>query len=154
VKSVQRIPLAGPVVEASGDGARALAEAYWAEIRKLTAGLVRVHDTTRGPELMLAWSIALFRFGPALSVADSERVECRFEIIGGVLAKQEGGSLAFIQRSTPGPELEVSVEGYVPLLSSPRERRSLRRLVYRQVQERAHTAIGRRYLDRMAERAR
>jgi hypothetical protein len=95
--------------------------------------------------------LALFRFGPAATTVTPELVECRFAILGGLLAKEEAGSLAFVQRSSPRLELEVSVTDYVPFLSSRRARPSLRHFVYRQVQERLHAAIGRRYLARMAE---
>lgn len=147
--SVQRIELTRPVVEPTVRGAVALADAYWDEIRRLTAGLVRSRRTAGALELQLAGVLALFRFGAPRTTADPRKIESVYPIVGGLLAKQEGGRLAFIQRAAPTPELVVSVEGYVPLLSSGR-RRSLRRFVYRQVQERAHAAIGRRYLERMA----
>jgi hypothetical protein len=148
--TVQTIVLAKPAVEPTAGGASKLADAYWAEIRRLTGGLVRVRSTGGGPELRLS-GVALFRFGPATTTATPELVECRFAIVGGVLAKEEAGSLVFAQRTAPRLELEVSVTDYVPFLSSRRQRRSLRRFVYRQVQERLHSAIGRRYLTRMAE---
>lgn len=148
---MQRIALGRPVVEPSATGAVALADAYWAEVRRATGGLVRARRTRGGVELLLG-RITLFRFGPPRATAVDGAIECRFPIAGGLLAKEEGGSLAFVQRVRP-PELEVSVEDYVPRLSSIRERPSLRRFVYRQVQERAHVAIGRRYLARMAARS-
>ena len=148
--TVQKIVLARPAVEPTEHGASELADAYWAQIRRLTRGLVRVRPTGRGPELRL-WGVALFRFGPATTTVTPELVECRYAIVGGLLAKEEAGSLAFAQRKEPRLELEVSVTDYVPFLSSRRERRSLRGFVYRQVQERLHAAIGRRYLARMAE---
>lgn len=149
--SVQRIALERPVVEPGLDGAVALADAYWSEIQRVTAGLVRARRTQGGVELRLA-RIALFRFGRPRTTAVDGAVEARFPIVGGLLAKGEGGSLVFLQGAQP-PELVVSVEGYVPRLSSTRGRWSLRRFVYRQVQERAHVAIGRRYLARMAARS-
>jgi hypothetical protein len=147
--TVQTIVLQRPAVEATERGATELADAYWAQVRRLTRGLVRVRPTGRGPELRLS-GVALFRFGPATTTVTPELVECRFAIVGGLLAKEEAGSLVFAQRTTPRLELEVSVTDYVPFLSSRRERRSLRRFVYRQLQERLHAAIGRRYLARMA----
>lgn len=149
---MQRIALERPVVEPSAAGALALADAYWAEIRRTTGGLVRARRTHGGVELRLG-RLALFRFGPPRTTAIDGAIECRFPIAGGLLAKEEGGSLAFVQRARP-PALEVSVEDYVPRLSSARRRRSVRRFVYRQVQERAHAVIGRRYLARMAARSR
>ncbi len=152
--TVQRIAVSGPVVEATECGALGLAGAYWDEIRRVTVGLVRVRATPNGPELRLARLVTLFRFGPPRTTACDGEVECRFAIVGGLLAKEERGWLKFTQRSSPNPELEISVEDYVPLLSSTRKRKSVRRFVYRQVQERAHRAIGLRYLERMAARAR
>lgn len=148
--AAQRIGLTGPVVEPSDRGARTLADAYWREIRRVTLGLVRARREDGGVGLVLAGLVTLFRFGPPETVADAERVECRYPITGGVLAKHAGGSLSFVQRCGPAPELIVTVEGYVPRLSSGRTRRSLSRFVYTQIQERAHAGIGRRYLDRMA----
>ena len=151
--AVQRIALARPAVGATERGAGDLAGAYWSEIRSLTRGLVRVRTTVRGVDVRLA-GLTLFRFGPAATTVTAELVECRFAILGGLLAKEEAGALVFVQRSSPGLELEVAVTDYVPFLSSERERRSVRRFVYRQVQERLHRAIGRRYLARMAARSR
>jgi hypothetical protein len=148
--SVQRISLTRPAVETTSTGAAALADAYWAEIDRLTGGLVRIHRTGADLELRLAGLIPLLRFGAPRLVAHEELVACVFPITGGVLAKEERGTLAFTQRSEPDPELVVSVEDYIPRLSSRRERWSIRRAVYREVQERVHTAIGWRYLARMA----
>lgn len=152
--AVQRIAVTGPVVEATERGALGLADPYWDEIRRVTVGLVRVRVTPGGPQLRLARLVTLFRFGPPRTTSRDDEVECRFAIVGGLLAKEERGWLTFTQRLTPNPELEVSVEDYVPLLSSTRKRKSARRFVYRQVQQRAHRAIGLRYLERMAARAR
>lgn len=152
-RSVQRIALDSAVVELTERGARALADAYWAEVRRVTVGLVRPRRTGGGIELRFA-GVVLFRFGAPLAAADDRQTEVRFPIVGGLLAKEEGGSLAFVQRVKPSPEIEVSVEDYIPFLSSDRQRRSLRRFAYRQVQERAHSFIGRRYLERMAARSR
>lgn len=151
--SVQTVAVTGLVVSPSERGGLALAEAYWAEIRRRTGGLVRVRRGTAGVELRMA-RLTLFRFGaPRIVVAD-ELVECSFPITGGLLAKKEGGFLTFVQRTIPRPELEVSVRDYVPFFGSTREGRSLRGLVYSVVQERAHAAICHGYLARMAARAR
>lgn len=152
--SLQTIALSGPVVEQTERGALALAAPYWAEIRRLTAGLVTARSDERGVELRLAGALTLFRFGPARPATAPGRVECRFPIAGGLLAKEERGWLTFTQRTTEPPRLEIAVEDYVPALSSQRDRLSLRRFAYRELQERAHRAIGRRYLRRMARRAR
>jgi len=147
--SVQKVELAAPVVEISERGAQRLADAYWAEIRRRTGGLVRARRAPAGVELRLA-RVTLFRFGaPRIATANGV-VECSLPIVGGLLAKEQGGFLTFVQRTAPTPELEVSVTDYVPFFSSPRTRRSVRRFLYRQVQERAHAAISRGYLARLA----
>lgn len=151
--AVQRIAVTGPVVAPTERGALGLSDPYWHEIRRVTLGLVSMRMTPAGPELRLARLVTLFRFGPPEAAARDDEVVCRFAILGGLLAKEEGGWLTFTQRTAPNPELEVTVEDYVPLLSSTRKRRSVRRFVYRQVQQRAHRAIGLRYLERMAARA-
>lgn len=151
--ALQTIELAGPVVEETERGALALSEPYWAEIRRVTLGLVAARARAHGVELRLARTVTLFRFGSPRTATEPGWVECRFAITGGLLAKEERGWLTFTQRIADSPRLEVSVEDYVPRLSSQRESKSLRRLVYRQVQERAHRAIGQRYLERMARRA-
>ena len=150
--SVQTVALDGLVVSPSEDGALALADASWAEIRRRTGGVVRIRRRAAGIELRLA-RLTLFRFGAPRTVVTDGLVECSFPIAGGLLAKAEGGFLTFVQRTTP-PELEVSVRDYVPFFSSTRERRSLRGFLYRVVQERAHAAISHGYLARMAARAR
>ena len=149
---MQTVALDGLVVRPSEDGGLALADAYWREIRRRTGGLVRARRSHANVELRLA-RITLFRFGPPRTAVSDGLVECSFPIIGGLLAKKEGGFLTFVQRTTP-PELEVSVRDYVPFFSSTRERRSLRGFLYRVVQERAHAAISHGYLARMAARAR
>jgi hypothetical protein len=151
--SVQTVALNGLVVSASEHGGLALADAYWAEIRRRTRGIVRVRRGAAGVEIRLA-RLTLFRFGAPRTVVDDGLVECSFPITGGLLAKEQGGFLTFVQRTAPQPELAVSVRDYVPFFSSGRERRSLRGFLYRVVQERAHAAISHGYLARMAARAR
>ena len=147
--TLQKIDLARPAVAATEAGAAQLSDTYWEEVGRLTGGLIRRRDTVRGSELRLA-GVTLFRFAEAVTTVTPELVESRFAILGGLLAKEEAGALTFAQRSAPRFELEVSVTDYVPRLSSRRERRSLRHFIYRQVQERLHTIVGRRYLARMA----
>lgn len=151
--SEQRIRLTRPVVESSERGAGELVEAYWDEIRRITLGLVRARATTGSAELALVGAVSLFRFGAPEVSATADRVECRFPIVGGVLAKRSGGSLTIAQRAGPSPELVVTVEDYAPRLDSGRPRGGLRTLAYRHLQQPVHAAIGRRYLDRMAARS-
>ena len=152
--TVQKVTLTRPVVADTERGALGLADPYWREIRRLTIGLVRARTARPGLELRLVGAVSLFRFGPPSASAGAGLTECRFAIVGGLLAKEEGGWLTFTQRTAPALELEVSVEDYVPRLSSTRRRGSFRRFAYRQVQERAHRAVGKRYLARMASGSR
>lgn len=145
----QRVELSSPVVESSELGARALAQAYWEEIARLTLGLVRARPVGGGVVIALGRRIPLLRFGPPETTASESIVECRFPIEGGLLAKRSGGSLTLQQVAAPAPELAVVVEGYFPRLDSGRPR-GLRTLTYHEVQERIHSLIGRRYLERMA----
>jgi hypothetical protein len=145
----QRIGLRRPAVESSERGARSLAEAYWDEISRLTLGLVRARPVGGGVEIALGRRLPLLRFGPPVTTASERVVECRFPIEGGLLAKRSGGSLALRQVVEPSPELAVLVEGYAPRLDSGRPR-GLRTFTYRSVQERIHSLIGRRFLERMA----
>jgi hypothetical protein len=48
------------------------------------------------------------------------------------------------------PELELAVAGYFPRLGGSSRQRSLRRALYSALQERAHRAISRRFLERAA----
>jgi len=146
----QRIDLARPAIEGSERGALTLADAYWDEIARITRGLVRSRPVEGGVELALAGAVSLLRFGPPVTTAADDVVECRFPITGGLLAKHPGGSLALRQRSAPRLELAVVVDGYAPRLDSGRVRGGLRTLAYRELQVRVHTTIGRRYLSRMA----
>lgn len=146
----QRMTLRRTAVESSERGARALADAYWDEIRRLTLGLVRARHVKEGVELVLAGALPLLRFGSPETTVTHDLVQCRFPITGGALAKQSGGSLCLVQRSVPTPELVIAVEDYAPRLDSGRPRGGLRTFAYRHLQQPAHAAIGRRYLERMA----
>lgn len=146
----QRIALGSIVVERSEAGARKLGDEYLGEIGRATRGLVSARATREGIELRIARRITLFEFGsPALSAGD-DRTTCRFEIQGGLLVARPGGSLTITQQTRPTTELIVSVEDYVPRLDPGLAHRGIGGLLYAQLQERAHTAVGRRYLERMA----
>lgn len=125
-------------------------DAYWNEIGRITLGLVRARATAGGTELALVGGVSLLRFGEPEISATSDRVECRFPIIGGALAKRSGGSLTIAQQTGSSPELVVTVEDYAPRLDSERPRGGLRTFAYRHVQQPVHAAITRRYLERMA----
>jgi hypothetical protein len=148
--SMQRVALASPVVDASAAGARRLGREYWIEIERTTRGLIRARMGKDGVSLVLGGRITLFDFGPPEPVVEDGRTSCRFEIRGGRLAARACGSLTITQRPRPTDELIVAVEDYVPRLDPTLGRRGVGGFLYAQLQERAHSAVGRRYLERMA----
>jgi len=132
-------------------GARRLGTEYLAEIGRATRGLIKPRTHADGVDLVLGRRVTLFAFGPPEASVDRDRTECRFEIRGGVLVGREGGRLVITQRSGSASELIVEVEEYVPRLDPTLSRSGVRGFVYRQLQERAHGAISRRFVERMAE---
>ena len=146
----QRIALGSSAVETSETGARRLGEEYWAEISRVTRGLVRARAGRDGVELTLVGRFTLFGFGPSEPTVDDERTSCRFEILRGLLVARAGGSLTITQNTRPPRELIVAVDGYIPRLDPTRDRSGAGGFLYTQLQERAHNAVGRRYLERMA----
>lgn len=124
---------------------------YLAEIGHATRGLIRPRTTGRGVDIVLAGRMTLFAFGSPEATVDGDRTECRFEIRGGLLVGREGGFLVITQHSGSTPELIVEVDGYVPRLDPTLNRRGVRGFLYRELQERAHGAISRRFVERMAE---
>ena len=151
VGSAEWIALSRPVVESTSEGASELGRRYWVEAARCTHRLVGVRDNEGRKELVAAGVVTLFRFGLPELRAERDRVECRFPIVGGLLVGRAGGSLAIVQRAVP-LQLGLVVTGYQPRLASS-ARRSLRRLLYRQVQERLHLVLSRRSLRRIAGEA-
>lgn len=150
IESRQWVGLSHAVVPGDDEGARRLGSRYLAEVRRFTRGLVRPHTRHRGVDLVLAGVVPLLRFGPEQLGVGPDRVECRFPIIGGLLAARPGGWLVIAQRSTTEPELELVVAGYFPRLGVSPRKRSLRRALYSALQARAHRAISRRFLEHAA----
>jgi hypothetical protein len=149
VAAEKRITLEGIPVENSDAGAERAGDEYLAEIGRLTRGAIKARATREGVELRLARRITLFDFGsPTLTTGD-DRTACRFEIRGGLLVARPGGSLTITQQTRPTNELIVAVEDYVPRLDPTLGRRGVGGFLYAQLQERAHSAVGRRYLERM-----
>ena len=132
-------------------GARRLGTEYLAEIGRATRRLITPRTHADGVDLVLGGRMTLFAFGPPEASVDGDRTECRFAIRGGVLVGREGGRLVITQRSGSASELIVEVEEYVPRLDPTLSRRGVRGFLYRQLQERAHGAISRRFVERMAE---
>jgi len=150
VESRQWIELREVVVAPDAAGALELGRRYLDEVGRYTHGLVRTRRSTGGASLVLAGALPLLRFGAPEVEVGSERVECRYPIVGGLLAARAGGTLAVGQRTSAPPELELAVAGYFPRLRSSRRRRSLRRAIYGSVQARTHRAISRSFLERAA----
>lgn len=138
-------------VDSSEAGARRLGTEYLAEIGRATRGLIKPRTGSHGIDLVLLGRSTLFALGPPEPDVDGDRTECRFEIRGGLLVGRKGGSLVIVQRSGPTPELVVEVDGYVPRLDPALSRRGIRGFLYRELQERAHGAISRRFVERMAQ---
>lgn len=153
ISAEQRTALESLAVESSDAGARRLGDEYWAEIGRVTRGLVRGRASREGVELVLAGRITLFGFGPPQPTADDGRTACRFQIRYGLLVARAGGSLTISQRTRPARELVIAVDGYAPRLDPSLERAGVGGFLYAQVQVRAHNVVGRRYLRRMAGRS-
>jgi hypothetical protein len=151
VAAEQPIVDRGSLVDDTTAGARTLGTEYLAEIGRATRGLIKPRTRAHGVDLMLGGRVTLFAFGPPEATVDGDRTECRFEIQGGLLVGREGGSLVITQHAGSAPELIVEVDGYVPRLDPTHSGRGVRGFLYRELQERAHGTISRRFVRRMAE---
>lgn len=137
--SRQRVLVDWAVVEPNDAGARRLGVVYWSAVHDLTGGVVRAAWSDGGGTLRLL-GIPLLRFGPPL-LAHGEALECRYEIGGGALALQPGGSVTLAQRPVDGgQELSVAVDGYAPRLGA----------LYARAQRPFHVAVSRRYFELLA----
>ena len=138
VESVQEVRAGRPAVQASEDGARRLARAYW---RAASWGPIGVRES-EGRAAVRLLGIPLLAFdGPELS-AGADHVLCTYRIRGGLLARRAGGTLALEQA---GLELVVAVRGFFPRLAR----------LHHSVQSRIHAAVSRRYFRTLlAESAR
>lgn len=150
IAAEQPIPGGDAAVDSSDAGARRLGTEYLAEIGRTTRGLIKPRGASDGIELVLAGRMTLFEFGLPQPAVVGDRTECRFEIRGGLLVGSPGGSLVITQHAGPAPELVVEVDGYVPRLDPLFSGRGVGGFLYREIQERAHGAISRRFVERMA----
>jgi hypothetical protein len=151
IASVESIELGAPLVPATGDGARALGEWYWDELRRTSRGLVQAREDDAGVRLVLGGAATLFRFGPPELVVDDADVVCRYPILGGALASSPGGALSIVQRGGDGPRLEVVVTEYRSRLAE-RGARFHRGLLYTALQAPLHRRVSRGFLRRTARR--
>lgn len=138
VESEERAYAPLAIREASQADGRRLAAAYWREVERTTAGLVRVRETPDGLALR-AFGAPLLKFGPPRIDAVGDRVICQYPIDGGLLARRPGGSIAFAQH---GKVLTSSISGFHPRLG-------LLPGLYSHVQARIHAAVSRRYFARL-----
>jgi hypothetical protein len=148
------VKLDRPVVPFSIEGALELGRNYWPEVERCTVGVVRRRKRTVGVEL------CVFGRGPALLVlgeprleADSVRSVCCYPIVGGLLARRPGGSIAFEQRSGAQLELRSMISGFHPRLAANPGAPHWTGTLYNQIQSRIHAAIGRRYFSALQGRA-
>jgi hypothetical protein len=140
IDSAQRVLATRALVEPSRDGARRLGRGYWSAVTRASLGLVVCRESADGAALhLLGFRPALLTFAPARLTADAETVTCAYEITGGLLARQAGGSLVLTQRSGERTELHVEVEGFFPRLG----------VLYGPVERRFHILVSRRYLARL-----
>jgi hypothetical protein len=135
IESDERISVSVALVPSTDEGARMLGERYWAEVRRASFGLVRLHPSAHG-NVLRVFGVPLFRFGAMELVSGSSGVRCSFPIGGGILARRPGGALVLSQTAGPEPELRAAVEGFVPRLSAR---------PYDRIQRRIHVGISRRY---------
>ena len=145
----QRVRATRPPVELSEAGALELGERYWQEVESVTRRLVRVGN--RGPEveLRLLGRWVLLRFGAPEILVDESRAVSRYSIVGGLLARGPAGSITFAQSVGPTVELRATVEDFLPRLAGRPGGPAWTRALYRQVQQRLHTSISRRYFRRL-----
>lgn len=149
----QRVRATKAPVERSEAGALALGERYWMAVESVTRRLVRVGR--RGPELELRLfgRLTLLRFGAPEIVVDESGILSRYSIAGGLLARGPAGSITFAQTSGADAtvDLRATVEDFLPRLAGRPGGPAWTRAIYRQVQQRLHTAISRRYFRRLIE---
>jgi hypothetical protein len=147
-ESRQRVLVAGPVVEASESGARALGVSYWQAVDRFTRGGIRASWTGGGGKLKLLGGATLLTFGqPELSF-DGGLVSCRYAIQGGLLALRAGGSVTLAQRpESDQQELSVTVEEYLPRLAARAGAPLWTGMLYAKVQSPFHAAVSRRYFE-------
>jgi len=145
IVSEQRVRADAPVVEHSERGGRMLGARYWRQIPRSTAGLVRSREGDEGVELRLVGGHPLLlRLGPPRVTVAGDRVECSYRILGGLLVRRDGGTIALWQAAGPPAELGAAVTGYFPRLTGA---------LYRLVQRPVHVALVRGYLARLIAEA-
>ena len=155
VDSEQVFPLRDPVVPMSPSGAHRLGWAYWEEVERTTRGLVSVRQTSGRVEFrLLRNGPVLLGFGPPELEVRPTSVSCSYPILGGLLARAEGGVVTFAQEGAGPWRLRTSIRGFFPRLGALPGRPRWTGLLYAQVQTRLHGFVGRRYFARLVAEAR
>lgn len=154
VASEQSFPLSHPVVSRDPAGARRLGSTYWEEVERTTRGLVQARPTRTGVDLrVLRRGPLLLRLGPPLLEVRVASVSCSHAVLGGLLARAEGGMLLLAQERSDAWRLRTSIRGYLPRLGAPPGRPGWTGVLYGQLQARLHRAVGRRYAARLIREA-
>lgn len=155
VESTQRARLDDPVVDASEAGARRLGTLYWETVDRATghfvqarspAGRLELRLLGRGP-VLLTFDEPELRVGPG-------RVECRYSIRGGLLARLPAGEITLAQYENGGTEVSSVITGFFPLLGARPGRPGWTGALYAHVQSRIHVAVSRRYFRRLLAESR
>lgn len=81
-------------------------------------------------------------------------ISCSHPILGGLLARAEGGVLVFAQEQEGQWCIRTSIRGFFPSLGVLPGRPRWTGFLYAQVQARLHRAVGRRYVARLVSEAR
>ncbi|HEX2292223.1 MAG TPA: hypothetical protein VHH55_02855 [Gaiellaceae bacterium] len=137
VESEQRVRLERPVVEPTEDGARWLAGAYWAELRRFGRGLLSVREQAGGVEVrFLGPGPRLLSLGPLEAHVTETATVAAHEIVGGLLVRRPGGRISFEQLDG---ELRSRIGGFHPR----------RGPFYALVQWNLHVKVSRAYFRRL-----
>jgi hypothetical protein len=139
VESEQRVTVGRPVVDRSERGARRLAGAYWAELRRFGRGVLAVREHPGGVDVRLVGRRVL-ALGPLETRLTDEATAAVHPILGGLLVRRQGGQISFEQLEGEPIVLRSRITGF-----SPR-----RGPFYRLVQWNLHLAVSRRYFRRLA----
>ncbi len=154
VESEQRAALSAPVVGFSEAGAAQLGRAYWREVERVTARLVRTRERTGAIGLhVLGRGPALLRFGAPTLEATDARATCRYAIEGGLLAQRPAGEILFEQVGGDAPFVRSAIRGFFPRLAARQGRPDWTGAIYNRVQSRIHVAVSRRYFSRLIAEA-
>jgi hypothetical protein len=144
LETEQLLVMPAPVVPLTVEGGEALGLAYWDAIAAVSRRLVRVAAEKHGVDIALVGvSAPLLRLGPPEVTVAGDRLTCRYPIVGGLLARRGGGALVVAQSGDGPAELRVAVTGFFSRLGGGP--------VYRQLQQRIHLAVSRRFFRRLLE---